>query len=99
MSEEAIYEKISASDIWREALAIIRRYPLATIMPAAVLGTVAEAPYYFIDDSYPVWEQIVASLTSAFAFYLFVAYAEGIAAEAERGAARLTLRDILGKLQ
>ena len=51
MSEEAIYEKISASDVWREALAIIRRYPLATITPAAVLGTVAEAPYYFIDDS------------------------------------------------
>jgi hypothetical protein len=99
MSEEAIYEKIPASDAWRQALAVIRRYPLATIMPAAVLGTVAEAPYYFIDDSNPVWEQILASLTSAFAFYLFVAYAEGIAAEAERGAARLTLRNVLGKLQ
>jgi len=99
MSEEAIYEKISASDAWRQALTIIRCYPLATIMPAAVLGTVAEAPYYFIDDSNPVWEQILASLTSAFAFYLFVAYAEGIAAEAERGAARLTLRNVLGKLQ
>lgn len=99
MSEEAIYERISASDVWRQALAIIRPYPLATIMPAAVLGTVAEAPYYFIDDSNPVWEQILASLTSAFAFYLFVAYAEVIAAEAERGAARLTLRNVLGKLQ
>jgi len=99
MSEGAIYEKISASEVWREALAIIRCYPLATIMPAAVLGTVAEAPYYFIDDSNPVWEQILASLTSAFAFYLFVAYAEGIVAEAERGAAHLTLRDVLGNLQ
>ena len=99
MSEGAIYEKISASEVWREALAIIRCYPLATIMPAAVLGTVAEAPYYFIDDSNPVWEQILASLTSAFAFYLFVAYAEELAAEAKRGAARLTLRDVLGKLQ
>ena len=99
MSEKTIYEKISASGVWREALAIIRRYPLAAIMPAAVLGAVAEAPYYFIDDSYPVWEQILASLTSAVAFYLFVAYAEEVAAEAERGAARLTLRDVLGKLQ
>ena len=99
MSKEAVYEQISASGVWREALANIRRYPLATIMPAAVLGTVAEAPYYFIDDSNPVWEQILASLTSAFAFYLFVAYAEGIAAEAERGAARLTLCNVLGKLQ
>ena len=99
MSKEAVYEQISASGVWREALAIIRRYPLATIMPAAVLGAVAEAPYYFIDDSNPVWEQILASLTSAFAFYLFVAYAEGIVAEAERGAAHLTLRDVLGNLQ
>jgi hypothetical protein len=99
MSEKAIYQKISASDVWREALAIIRRYPLATLMPAAVLVTVAEAPYYFVDDSYPVWEQILATLASAFAFYFFVAYAEGIADEAERGAARLTLRDVLGKLQ
>jgi hypothetical protein len=54
MSEKTIYEQISASGVWREALAIIRRYPLAAIMPAALLGAVAEAPYYFIDDSYPV---------------------------------------------
>jgi hypothetical protein len=99
MNEEAMYEKISASDVWREALAIVRRYPLATILPAAVLLAGAEAPYYFVDDSYPVWEQILATVASAFAFYLFVAYAEGIADEAERGAARLTLRDVLGKLQ
>ena len=99
MGEEAIYEQISISGVWREALAIIRRYPLATIMPAAVLGAVAEAPYYFIDDSNTAWEQILASLASAFAFYSFVAYAEEVAAEAERGTARLTLRDVLGKLQ
>jgi hypothetical protein len=99
VSKEAIYEQISASDVWREALAIIRRYPLATIMPAAVLGPVAAAPYYLIDDSNPVWEQILASLASAFAFYLFVAYAEEVAAKAERGAAPLTLRDMLDQLQ
>ena len=99
VSKEAIYEQISASDVWREALAIIRRYPLATIMPAAVLGPVAAAPYYFIDDSNPVWEQILASLASAFAFYLFVAYAEEVTAKAERGAAPLTLRDMLDQLQ
>jgi hypothetical protein len=99
MSKEAIYEQVSVSSVWREALAIIRRYPLATIMPAAVLGAVAQAPYYFIDDSNPVWEQILASLASAFAFYLFVAYAEEVAAKAEGGAAPLTLRDVLGQLQ
>ena len=68
MSKETIYEQISASGVWREALAIIRRYPLATFMPAAVLGAVAQAPYYFTDDPNPVWEQILASLASAFAF-------------------------------
>ena len=99
MSEEAVYEKLSASGVRREALAIIRRYPMATFVPAVVLGAVAEAPYYFTDDANPVWEQILASLASAFAFYLFVAYAEAVAAKAERGAAPLTLREVLGQLQ
>ncbi len=99
MSKEAVYEQISASGVWREALATIRRYPLAAFIPAAVLGAVAQAPYYFTDDSNPVWEQILASLASAFAFYLFVAYAEAVAAKAERGAAPLTLREVLGQLQ
>jgi hypothetical protein len=99
MSGEAMQEWGSSSRVWREAFAIVRRYPLATIVPAAALGAVAEAPYHFIDDSNPVWEQILASLTSAFAFYLYVAYAEEVTAEAERGADRLTLRDVLGKLR
>ena len=85
--------------VWREAFAIVHRYPLATVVPAAVLGAVAETPYYIIDDSNPIWEQILASLTSAFAFYLYVAYAEEVAAEAERGADRLTLLNVLSKLR
>ena len=72
---------------------------MATIVPAAVLGAVAETPYYVIDDSNPIWEQILASLTSAFAFYLYVAYAEEVAAEAERDADRRTLLHVLGKLR
>jgi hypothetical protein len=99
MSKEAVYEQISTSGVWREALTTIRRYPLATFIPAAVLGAVAQALYYFTDDPNPVWEQILAWLASAFAFYLFVAYAEAVAAKAERGAAPLTLREVLGQLQ
>jgi hypothetical protein len=71
---------------------------LATIVPAAVLGAVAQAPYHFIDDSFPVEDYILGSLTSVFALYLYVTYAEEVATEAERGTDRLTLRDVLGKL-
>ena len=99
MKNEATHEQIAPLSVWRDALTIIRRYPLATIMPAAVLGAVAEAPYYIVDDSYPVWEQVLASLASGFAFYLFVAYTEEVAAKAESGAARLTLLDVLDQVR
>jgi len=36
--------------VWRAALGIIRRYPLATLAPAAVLGTIGEVPTYLIDE-------------------------------------------------
>jgi hypothetical protein len=61
VSGEAMDEWGSSSRVWREAYAIVRRYPLATIVPAAVLGAVAETPYHFIEDSNPIWEQILAS--------------------------------------
>ena len=93
-----MHEWASSSRVWSEAFAIVRRHPLATIVPAAVLGAVAEAPYHFIDESFPIGEQILGSLTSAFAFYLYVAYAEEVTVEAERGADRFTLRDVLDKL-
>ena len=88
--------------IWREALGIIRRYPLASFSPAAVLGTLGAAPYYFIEGKTHVTEVILASLTQAFAFYLYivyVAYAEEVTAEAERGAERITTRGVLHMLR
>jgi hypothetical protein len=88
--------------IWREALGIIRRYPLASFSPAAVLGTLGAAPYYFIEGKTHVTEVILASLTQAFAFYLYivyVAYAEEVTAEAERGAERITTRGALRMLR
>jgi len=91
-------DQSSVLDIWREAAAIIRGYPVATIVPAVVLGALAEASYYFIDDSRPVLEKVLASVGAALAFYLYVAYAEEVATEAERGANRITAFGVLGRL-
>ena len=92
-------ERLAVSDVWREALAIIRRYPLATILPAAVLAALADAPYYFLEQSGFAWEELLTFLTAAFAYYLYLAYAEEVAAEAERGADRITTRGVLRELR
>jgi len=88
--------------VWREALGIIRRYPLASIFPAAMLGMLGAAPYYFIEGKINVSEQILTSLTGAFAFYLYIvyiAYVEEFTAEAERGVERITMPDVLRMLR
>jgi hypothetical protein len=88
--------------VWREALGIIRRYPLASIFPAAMLGMLGAAPYYFIEGKINVSEQILTSLTGAFAFYLYIvyiAYAEEFTAEAERGVEHITMLDVLRMLR
>ena len=92
-------ERISVSAVWREALAIIRRYPFATIVPAVVLAALADAPYYFFTHSGFAWEQILAFITAAFAYYLYVAYAEEIAVEAEGGADRITAGGVIHELR
>jgi hypothetical protein len=94
-------EQGSILSVWREALEIIRRYPLASVFPAALLGMLGVAPYYFIEGKIHVKEQILTSLTGAFAFYLYiiyVAYAEEVSAEAERGVERITTRGVLHML-
>jgi len=85
-------ERLAVSAVWREALAIIRRYPSATIIPAVVLAALADAPYYFLEGSGLAWEQLLTFVTAAFAYYLYVAYAEEVAVEAEQGADRITVR-------
>jgi hypothetical protein len=95
----SVDERFAVSAVWREALAIIRRYPLATIVPAVVLAALADAPYYFLESSGFAWEQILTFLIAAFAYYLYVAYAEEVAVEAERGAHRITVRGVLRELR
>src|SRR5919202_6310048 len=88
--------------VWREAFGIIRRYPLASGFPAALLGMLGAAPYYFIEGKIHVREEILTSLTGAFAFYLYivyVAYAEEVTAEAERGVEHITTRGVLHMLR
>src|ERR687898_2078141 len=92
-------ERLAVSAVWREALAIIRRYPSATIVPALVFAALANAPYYFLVGSRFAWEQILTILTAAFAYYLYVAYAEEVAVEAERGADRIMVRRMLHELR
>ncbi len=91
--------RITGSIVWREALAIVWRYPLATIVPGVVLAALADAPYYFLEGSGIGWEEFVTFVTAAFAYYLYVAYAEEIAIEAERGADRITMRGVLHELR
>jgi uncharacterized membrane protein (DUF2068 family) len=92
----------SILSIWREALAIIRRYPLATVFPAAVLGSLGDAPYYFIKGEITLPEEILTTLTGAFAYYLYIVYttyAEELTAEAERGAERITMFGVFHELR
>jgi hypothetical protein len=87
----------SISGVWREALAIVRRYPSATIVPAAVLGAIAEAPHYFV-EGHPLLDNALTYVTAAFAYYLYLAYAEEVAVEYESRTARITWRGMLREL-
>ena len=95
-------EQGNVLSVWREAFGIIRRYPLASGFPAALLGMLGAAPYYFIEGKIHVREEILTSLTGAFAFYLYIvyiAYAEEFTAEAERGVEHITILDVLRMLR
>ena len=92
-------QRVAVSAVWREALAIVRCYPFATIAPAVVLAALADAPYYFFTDSGFAWEQILTFVAAAFAYYLYVAYAEEVAVEAEQGADRITAGGVIHELR
>ena len=67
-----------------------------------MLGSLGDAPYYFIKGEINLPEEIVTSLTGAFAFYLYiiyVTYAEEVTDEAELGVERITLLGVLHDLR
>lgn len=77
-------ETSSIRGVWLGGIAIVWSYPLATLVPAVVLGAVGEVPTYLIDDR-PVLDQVVSLATAYLAYYLYLAYAEGIASKVRRG--------------
>jgi uncharacterized membrane protein len=84
-------------DVWLAALAIFRRYPLATLAPAAVLGAIGEVPAYLIDGR-PLLDQVLTLVSSYAAYYLYLAYAEGIVSRAQRGIQGPGFRSMLDDL-
>jgi hypothetical protein len=70
--------------VWRGSLSIIAKYPLATLVPAAVLGAIGEIPAYLIEGRSRL-DLVLTIVTAYVAYYLYLAYAEGIVYEAERG--------------
>ena len=89
-------ERVVATAVWREAGALIRRHPVAAFLPAAFLGTLSELPYLLPDSKY-ILQDILAFLTEAFAFYLYVAYVETVIVEAQ-SAERIPPRSVLRHL-
>ena len=83
--------------VWLTVLAIFRRYPLATLVPAAVLGAIGEIPAYLIDGR-PLLDQALTLVTTYIAYYLYLAYAEGIVRRAQRGVQGPGLRSMLDDL-
>ncbi len=83
--------------VWLSAMAIFRKYPVATLAPAAILCALGEIPAYFIDGR-PLLDQILTLVTAYVAYYLYLAYAEGIVRKAQLGAQRLGLRGVLEDL-
>ena len=83
--------------VWLASLAIFRRYPLATLTPAAVLGAIGEVPTYLIDGR-PLLDQTLTLVTAYIAYYLYLAYAEGIVRRAQRGVQGPGLRSMLEDL-
>ena len=84
--------------VWREAAAIVGRYPASTVIPGAVLGGIAEAPHYFAGE-WTIIGHVLTYVTAALAYYLYLAYAEEIVVEYRRETERLTPRDVLRELR
>jgi hypothetical protein len=83
--------------LWRGALEIIQSYPLATLAPAAVLGAIGEVPTYLIDNR-RLLDLALSLVTAYVAYYLYLAYAEGIVRKFQRGEQRHGLRGVLDDL-
>src|SRR5918994_1020973 len=88
---------VRAAAVWREALAIIVRHPVATVAPALFLAPLSEGPHLLPDNrSYP--ELALLFIVESLAFYLYVAYAERMTSEARRSPEPISVLRILRNL-
>jgi hypothetical protein len=83
--------------VWLGGLAIVWTYPLATLVPSVVLGAIGELPTYLIDDG-RVMDLSLSLVTAYLAYYLYLAYAEGIVRKVRRGEQRHGLGGIFDDL-
>lgn len=90
-------EAETTGGVWRGALKIIWSYPLATLAPAAVLGAIGEIPTYLIDDR-RLLDLGLSLVTAYLAYYLYLAYAEGIVMKVHRGEQRPGLGGVVDDL-
>jgi hypothetical protein len=85
--------------VWLAAVVIFRRHPLATLVPAAMLGAIGEIPAWeipaYLIDGRPLLDQALTLVTAYVAYYLYLAYAEGVVRRAHRGIQRPGLRSVL----
>lgn len=90
-------EPVRASAVWREALAIIVRHPVATVVPALFLGALTETPH-LLPDRRSFLEMTLAFVVESLAFYLYVAYAERLTSEARRSPEPISVLRVLRNL-
>ena len=83
--------------VWLGGRAIVWSFPLATLVPSVVLGAIGEVPTYLIDDG-RVMDLVVSLLTAYLAYYLYLAYAEGIVRKVRRGEQRRGLGGVFDDL-
>ena len=83
--------------MWRGALAIIVRHPVAMVAPALFLAPLSEAPY-LLPDNRSYLELALLFIVESLAFYLYVAYAERITSEARRSPEPISVLRILRNL-
>ncbi len=80
------------SPVFGEALAIVRRYPAAALLPAAALGAMSDL-IQLVNGG--LLAEVALGLGLAVAFELYVAYAERLVLEAEGGTERVSMVRLL----
>jgi hypothetical protein len=76
----------------RDAFNIIRRFPVASLLPAAALGAASD----LLQLTHPgIVGQVLLGLALAVAFELYVGYAERLVLEADRGAETVGVAELV----